>query len=25
MKRTWDTLDWHERDVPADPFEEPEN
>ena len=23
MKRTWDTLDWHERDVPADPFEEP--
>lgn len=24
MKRTWETLDWHERDVPADPFEEPE-
>ncbi len=24
MKRTWATLDWHERDVPADPFEEPE-
>jgi len=24
MKRTWDTLGWHERDVPADPFEEPE-
>jgi 23S rRNA pseudouridine955/2504/2580 synthase len=24
MKRTWDVLDWHERDVPADPFAEPE-
>lgn len=22
MKRTWKTLDWHERDVPADPFED---
>ena len=24
MKRTWEVLDWHERDVPADPFAEPE-
>jgi 23S rRNA pseudouridine955/2504/2580 synthase len=24
MKRTWDTLGWHERDVPADPFDEDE-
>lgn len=24
MKRTWDMLDWHERDVPADPFEDSE-
>ncbi len=22
MKRTWDLLDWHEGDVPADPFED---
>ncbi|MPQ95178.1 RluA family pseudouridine synthase [Thioclava sp. JE_KL1] len=22
MKRTWDLLDWHEKDVPADPFED---
>ncbi|MEO1949653.1 RluA family pseudouridine synthase [Thioclava sp.] len=22
MKRTWDLLDWHENDVPADPFED---
>lgn len=24
MKRTWDTLGWHERDVPVDPFDEDE-
>ncbi|MHC0054291.1 RluA family pseudouridine synthase [Actibacterium sp. D379-3] len=24
MKKTWATFDWHERDVPADPFEEQE-
>ncbi len=24
MKRTWETLDWNERDVPADPFEDDE-
>ncbi|ALG89186.1 MULTISPECIES: RluA family pseudouridine synthase [Actibacterium] len=24
MKKTWETFDWHERDVPADPFEDQE-